>query len=229
MSNRKLIYVTGYFGAPIREEAHRIAACKGWSVLNLNRSIEAKDGRSIARICMMGGEHAYRNAEYEMVAALCEGGWVEEKNLCSDDRAVEVIPCPDSQEVEIVMCSDGQTEEKVLCPDGRTKEAQGQSTAVEAGVGAEDPIGDAAGLVVACGDGILYDEDSRDLILRHELVIAGETLSVEQLWENARQDEDTYHAFMKFGSEEEKRIKFEEQHRRQAILFEKIRESGNRK
>lgn len=164
MSNRELIFVTGYFGAPIREEAQRIAACKGWSVLDLDHEIEVKDGRSIARICMMGGEHAYRNAEYEMVEALCEGG--------------------------------------------RTKDEA---------------------LVVACGDGILYDEDSRRLILQHDMVIAGEELSVEQLWEHARQDESTYHAFMRFGSEEEKREKFEEHHRRQAILFGKTHEDGNRK
>ena len=179
MNKRELIFVTGYFGAPIREEAHRIAACKGWSVLDLDRAIEEKDGRSIARLCMMGGEHAYRNAEYEMVEALCESGRTE----------------------------GGRTE------GGRTESSRTEEEA----------------LVVACGDGILYDDDSRSLILKHELVIAGEDLSVEQLWTCARQDEDTYHAFMKFGSEEEKRVKFEEHHRRQAVLFGKIRENDDRK
>ena len=154
----KLIFVTGYFGAPILEEARRIASCKGWEVLGLDTRIEESDGRSIARLCMMGGEHAYRNAEFEEISRLCE--------------------TVDS-------------------------------------------------LVVACGDGILYDDDSRGLILRHELVIAGEDQPLEELWERARRDETTYHAFMKFGTEEEKRAKFEEHHARQQALFRQVREEMN--
>lgn len=154
MAEDKLIFVTGYFGAPIRETADRIASSKGRSVLDLDAMIEEKDGRSIARLCMMGGEHAYRNAEYEAVNELHE---------------------------------------------------------------------DSAPLVIACGDGILYDDDSRAVILQHELVIAGEDLPLEELWERAKADEATYHAFMKFGSDEEKRAKFEEHHARQKKLFEQVR------
>ena len=154
MAEDKLIFVTGYFGAPIRETADRFASSKGRSVLDLDAMIEEKDGRSIARLCMMGGEHAYRNAEYEAVNELHEGS---------------------------------------------------------------------APLVIACGDGILYDDDSRAVILQHELVIAGEDLPLEELWERAKADEATYHAFMKFGSDEEKRAKFEEHHARQKKLFEQVR------
>lgn len=154
MAEDKLIFVTGYFGAPIRETADRIASSKGRSVLDLDAMIEEKDGRSIARLCMMGGEHAYRNAEYEAVNELHE---------------------------------------------------------------------DSAPQVIACGDGILYDDDSRAVILQHELVIAGEDLPLEELWERAKADEATYHAFMKFGSDEEKRAKFEEHHARQKKLFEQVR------
>lgn len=154
----KLIFVTGYFGAPILEEARSIAECKGWEVLDLDARIEENDGRNIARLCMMGGEHAYRNAEFEEISRLCEA---------------------------------------------------------------------AADRVVACGDGILYDDDSRGLILRHELVIAGEDQPLEELWERARQDETTYHAFMKFGTEEEKHAKFEEHHARQQALFRQVREEMN--
>ena len=154
MAEDKLIFVTGYFGAPIRETADRIASSKGKSVLDLDAMIEEKDGRSIARLCMMGGEHAYRNVEYEAVNELHE---------------------------------------------------------------------DSAPQVIACGDGILYDDDSRAVILQHELVIAGEDLPLEELWERAKADEATYHAFMKFGSDEEKRAKFEEHHARQRKLFEQVR------
>lgn len=154
MTAENLIFVTGFFGAPIREEADRIASGKGWEVLDLDRAIEEKDGRTIARLCMMAGEHAYRNAEYEAVQKLCE----EERDL-----------------------------------------------------------------VVACGDGILYDDDSRELILQQDLVIAGEDLTIEELWARARAEETTYHAFMKFGSEEEKRAKFEAHHKRQQALFDQVR------
>ena len=157
ISNKERIFVTGYFGAPIQEEAQRIASSKGWPVLDLDAAIEEKDGRSIARLVMMGGEHAYRNAEFEKLEELCGSG------------------------------------------------------------------ADAAELVVACGDGILYDEDSRGLILQHELVIAGEDTPLDELWEHARQDAATYHAFMKFGTEEEKRAKFEAHHERQKQLFTMIK------
>ncbi len=166
MRDTQLIFVTGYFGAPIRETADRIASSKGRSVLDLDSMIEEKDGRSIARLCMMGGEHAYRNAEYEAVNELQEAAGGE--------------------------CTPGQTSEQALP-------------------------------VVACGDGILYDDDSRAVILQHELVIAGEDLPLEELWERAKADEATYHAFMKFGSDEEKRAKFEEHHARQKKLFEQVR------
>ena len=155
----QLIFVTGYFGADIRGEAERIAAGKGRPVLLLDSLIEEADGRSIARLCMMGGEHAYRNAEYEQVGKIC--------------REYASAPLP----------------------------------------------------VVACGDGILYDEDTRAMILQHTLVIAGEDMEPEDLWERARQDETTWHAFMKFGTEEEKRRAFEAHHERQRKLFNEIRQS----
>jgi len=80
----------------------------------------------------------------------------------------------------------------------------------------------AAGLVIACGDGVLYDDDSREIALGQELVIAGEGMTTEELWENAKAAEDSYHAFMAFGTEDEKRASFEELIRRQKILFDSI-------
>ena len=74
-------------------------------------------------------------------------------------------------------------------------------------------------LVVSCGDGVLYDDDSRNIILQGTLVIAGENLSPDQLWEEARLLEDSYHAFMAFGTQEEKRRAFDNLIQRQKILF----------
>ena len=98
--------------------------------------------------------------------------------------------------------------------------------AVEAGAATEAPsetkTDTAAGLVIACGDGVLYDDDSREIALGKELVIAGEGMTTEELWENAKAAEDSYHAFMAFGTEDEKRAAFEELIRRQKILFDSI-------
>lgn len=74
-------------------------------------------------------------------------------------------------------------------------------------------------LVVFCGDGVLYDDDSRNIILQGKLVIEGEDLSEDQLWENACLQEDSYHAFMAFGTQEDKRRAFDSFIERQKILF----------
>lgn len=74
-------------------------------------------------------------------------------------------------------------------------------------------------LVVACGDGVLHDEDSRAIIDDGRLVIAGEYLSADELWESAVKQTDTYHAFMSFGTDEEKRKAFDGLLERQKILF----------
>ena len=99
----RIIFVTGYFGAPVLETAKEIADREGMDFLVLDGLIEEKDGRSIRRICMAGGEHGYRNLEYEAVDTLCE------------------------------RCDAGLQEK---------------------------------GIVVACGDGILYDEQTRDMIVK---------------------------------------------------------------
>lgn len=161
--NRQLIFVTGYFGAPILETAREVSSRKAMPVLDLDSEIEKRDGRSIRRICMAAGEHGYRNREYELVQAL-------------------------------VSDSDGAPR-----PDGSDR-----------------------GLVIACGDGILHDDMSRDLILRHTLLIAGEELSADELWERAGKQSGTYHAFMLFGTEEEKKKAFLEHHARQEALFESV-------
>ena len=165
-----MIFVTGYFGAPIRETAEALAGRENCELVDLDARIEAKDGRSIARICMMAGEHAYRNQEYEQVQAL----------VGSDSR------------------SGGSA-------GGDRSDAQ-------------------AGPVVLCGDGILHDDQTRDLILDHQLVIAGDNMSADDLWEGARRQENTYHAFMRFGTEAEKRKAFDEHHRRQRKLFSSVTE-----
>ncbi len=93
----------------------------------------------------------------------------------------------------------------------------------EPGASADDTSGTGAGLVIACGDGVLYDEDSREIITNHEMVIAGEEMTTDELWDNAKAIEDSYHAFMAFGTEEEKRAAFEQLIQRQRNLFAQVR------
>ena len=153
--SRKLVIVTGYFGAPIEETARKLADGRGFAYLSLDREIEKRDGRSITRLCMMNGEHGYRNQEYEILNELNES--------------------PDTD-----------------------------------------------GLVVACGDGVLYDDMSREIAEANELVIVGDDLTADELWDCAKAQGSSYHAFMAFGSEEEKRLAFEKYLDRQKALFEKV-------
>ena len=99
----------------------------------------------------------------------------------------------------------------------------GEEEAADTDAPACDAAGNGAGLVIACGDGVLYDDDSREIISRHELVIAGEDMTTDELWENAKAIEDSYHAFMSFGTEEEKRAALEQLIQRQRNLFAQVR------
>ena len=73
--------------------------------------------------------------------------------------------------------------------------------------------------VVACGDGVLYDEDSACIARESRLHIAGRNLTKEELWQAACGCEDSYHAFMSFGTEQQKRAAFDDLIDRQRRLF----------
>lgn len=152
--NRELIFVTGYFGAPIKETAGKIAENKGYELLSLDNEIEKSDGRSVLRICMMMGEHEYRNKEYELL-----------KNF------------------------DSQNDKN---------------------------------LVIYCGDGVLNDEMSFDIMKKHNIVIAGTDMTTEQLWANAKNIKNSYHAFLHFGSEDSQKKAFEDLYARQNILYRSL-------
>lgn len=77
--------------------------------------------------------------------------------------------------------------------------------------------------VVSCGDGILYDEDSREIIKRNRVVITGEDMSSDELWENAKKETESYHAFMSLESDEKKREAFDGLIERQRELFDSFK------
>ena len=68
--SKNIIFVTGYFGAPIREIAEKTAEREGCALLSLDEEIERADGRSILRICTLMGEYEYRNKENETLSKL---------------------------------------------------------------------------------------------------------------------------------------------------------------
>ncbi len=147
--NGKFIFVTGFFGALLLQRAQRLAEEHGLPLVSLDEEIEKADGRPVRRVCMMMGEHEYRNKEYEALKKVTEG----------------------------------------------------------------------PSAVVLCSDGVLHDDMSRDLIIAHTLIVVGGDMSCTELWENAKTMNDSTHAFMHFGSEEDKRAAFEKLHERQRVLF----------
>lgn len=66
------IFVIGFMGSNRNEIGKKLAAKLNYELIDLDREIEKEDGRDIRRICMMMGEHEYRNKEYEMLEKLSE-------------------------------------------------------------------------------------------------------------------------------------------------------------
>ena len=171
---QRFIFVTGYFGAPIKERALALTAETGGRYISLDEEIEKRDGRSVLRICMIMGEHEYRNKEYEILSQLLS-----------------------------------------QLPSGFPKIEADESDPAE-------PKTKSKPVVVACGDGVLLDEMSAELISRHELVIVGGDMSCGELWRNAEKIKNSCHAFMLEPDENKKRKAFENLYKRQRILFEKF-------
>ena len=158
--DNKIIFITGFFGSPVMQKAQALSEEKGYAIKVLDKEIEKADGRSVRRICMMMGEHEYRNKEYEALKCI-----VDEYSSKSDQSS------------------------------------------------------ESKGIVVCCGDGVLHDDMSRELIEAYELIVLGGDLSCDELWKNAKMIEDSCHAFMCFGTEETKRADFEKLYERQRVLF----------
>lgn len=61
------IFVIGFLGTDRAVAGQKIAEEKGYDFFDLDKEIEKKDGRSLLRLCMMMGEHEYRNKEFELL------------------------------------------------------------------------------------------------------------------------------------------------------------------
>ena len=81
------IYVTGFIGSRRKQLAQELADKYGYEYIDIDKMIEAADGRSIRKICMTDGEHGYRNKEYEALKSLeSKSGFVA---ACSDGIALD--------------------------------------------------------------------------------------------------------------------------------------------
>lgn len=107
----KNIYVTGFIGSDRRALAQSIADETGRELVELDKMIEAADGRKIMRIVMMMGEHEYRNKEYEALEELSEKeGLVV---LCGDGSLFDDM-CREIMEAgEIKIADAGKTAEEL--------------------------------------------------------------------------------------------------------------------
>ncbi|MEG0391153.1 MAG: shikimate kinase [Anaerovoracaceae bacterium] len=146
------IFIIGFMGSDRTGLGKSIAQEKGYTFYEMDKEIEKKDGRSLKRLCMMMGEHEYRNKEYELL---------------------------------------------------------------EEYTGLDN-------IVVACGDGIILDDQCVDLLKQGEIQVVDEP--IEQLWARARVDETIPYAFMQDPNEETKKEKFFALYQGRKHLYEQFKE-----
>ena len=151
--NSPRIFVTGYMGAATRQLAEQIAAETGYELIDMDAEIEKADGRTIQRICMLMGEHEYRNKEYEALQSL---------------KARE-------------------------------------------------------GIVVLCGDGIIFDDQNREVLQDNCVVLADADTDIDTLWERAKDQKGLPYAFMNFGGDERKK-QFTELYEQRKDIYRKLAE-----
>jgi shikimate kinase len=67
----------------------------------------------------------------------------------------------------------------------------------------QDEASTEPGLVVACSDGIILDDECLSLLVQGRVEIADEALTPEQLWEQTKADPNPAYAFLSGDNEEE--------------------------
>ena len=138
-------------GMTRRELAEKSAGEMDYEMIDLDAEIEKADGRTIQRICMLMGEHEYRNKEYEMLQSL--------KNR--------------------------------------------------------------EGIVVLCGDGIIFDDQNREVLQDNCVVLADADTDIDTLWERAKDLKGLPYAFMNFGGDERK-AQFIEMYEYRKEIYKKL-------
>lgn len=89
----KLWFSIGFAGSPRMAAGRAAAEILGADLIVLDQEITRRDGRTPRRICMMMGEHEYRNQEYRLLLELdAESGG--EKGTPASSRG-KVVVCGD--------------------------------------------------------------------------------------------------------------------------------------
>jgi shikimate kinase len=63
---------------------------------------------------------------------------------------------------------------------------------------------DREGIVVLCGDGIIFDDQNREVLEANTVVLADADADIDELWERAKDLKGLPYAFMNFGGDERK-------------------------
>lgn len=81
---------------------------------------------------------------------------------------------------------------------------------------------DKSGVVVCCGDGVVLDHMSLDLLRRNAVLVADWELTAEDLWEKAKKLENPSYAFMRCPDEAVKKKKFMELYNQRKPLYDQL-------
>ncbi len=76
-------------------------------------------------------------------------------------------------------------------------------------------------LVVACGDGIVLDDQCYEILKGQERVVV--ELPLEEMWANAKDDKSIPYAYMQFGSDEERFAQFKKNYELRTRLYQGLR------
>ncbi len=77
-------------------------------------------------------------------------------------------------------------------------------------------------IVVACGEGVVHDSQCADFLRKGQVVVVWEDM--DAMWENAKKDESLPYAFLRTGSPEERKKKFQELYQIRKPLYEQFKE-----
>ena len=76
-------------------------------------------------------------------------------------------------------------------------------------------------LVVACGDGIVLDDQCYEILKGQKSVVV--ELPLDEMWANAKDDKSIPYAYMQFGSDEERFAQFKKNYELRTHLYQGLR------
>ena len=76
-------------------------------------------------------------------------------------------------------------------------------------------------LVVACGDGIVLDDQCYEILQGQKRVVV--EMPIEEMWANAKDDKSIPYAYMQFGTDEERFAQFKKNYELRTHLYQGLR------